>query len=604
MKCKLLPIPQSVRWSDTVFHFPADGVCYDQAACLPLPALDVLTEAIHLAGGLVCRDGQPLVSVKLGCNKRPEWYRLTVTESGIAIEAGSTAGAQHAAVTLRQIARQSRDSAALLGCVVEDWPDITHRGIMLDISREKVPTMESLFSLVEMMVELKLNEFQLYTEHTFAYQNDGKVWRQASPISGEEIQALDAFCKARHIDLVPNQNSFGHLTKWLDLPEYIGMAEAPDGFDYHWGTHSTKPFSLCPIDPQSIEFIGRLYDELLPNFSSEYFNVGCDETHDIGQGKSKEAVEKLGSGRVYLDFLLKVHDEVRKHGRRMMFWGDMIIRSPEFIPEIPRDIIGLVWGYSSTFPFDEQCEKYKKTGLDFYVCPGVATWQSFCGRTDNMIANVRRAAESAVKWRAKGFLNTDWGDLGHHQPAVISWLGYSAGAAATWAFKKNKKLDITASADLHVFKDSAHVAAKLLWSLGNTYRLTDDVDCTKLFQCVLWSPTAKFASLDPLKIDLVTAHVNTILKRVLRLRLDRPDADIVRRELRLACHFMLFAAAVAKARSTTENGTLPENWAMTLTPDTPTLEALMQEHRDVWLLRNRPGGLGESIHYLAHLKSK
>ena len=87
MKCKLLPIPQSVRWS----------------------------EAIHLAGGLVRRDGQPLVSLKLGVDKRSEWYRLTVTESGIAIEAGSTAGAQQAVDTLRQNARQGRDSATLPG---------------------------------------------------------------------------------------------------------------------------------------------------------------------------------------------------------------------------------------------------------------------------------------------------------------------------------------------------------------------------------------------------------------------------------------------------------------------------------------------------------
>ena len=126
MKCKLLPIPQSVRWSEAVFSFPADGVCYDQAAGLSLPALDVLTEAIHLAGGLVRRDGQPLVSVKLGVDKRPEWYRLTVTESGIAIEAGSSAGAQQAVVTLRQNARQGRDSATLPGGLGESIHYLAH----------------------------------------------------------------------------------------------------------------------------------------------------------------------------------------------------------------------------------------------------------------------------------------------------------------------------------------------------------------------------------------------------------------------------------------------------------------------------------------------
>ncbi len=213
---------------------------------------------------------------------------------------------------------------------ISDWPDFPNRGVMLDISRDRVPTMQTLLELVDLLASWKINQLQLYTEHTFAYRNHPEVWADASPMTGEEILALDAYCRERFIELVPNQNSFGHMTRWLTHDRYRPLAEAPDGCDTRWG-HYDYPFSLCPIDPGSIELVRSIFDELLPHFTSRQFNVGCDETIDLGQVRSKEAVEKLGAGRVYLDFLLKIYREVRARGRTMQFWGDIIMEHPELV---------------------------------------------------------------------------------------------------------------------------------------------------------------------------------------------------------------------------------------------------------------------------------
>jgi len=100
------------------------------------------------------------------------------------------------------------------------------------------------------------------------------------------------------MELVPNQNSFGHMHRWLKLPRYRRLAECPDGFDWPWGGHSDEPFSLDPTNPESLRFIAGLYEELLPPFSSRKFNVGCDETFDRGPGSSKEECERKGKWRV------------------------------------------------------------------------------------------------------------------------------------------------------------------------------------------------------------------------------------------------------------------------------------------------------------------
>ena len=75
--------------------------------------------------------------------------------------------------------------------------------------------MATLFGLVDLLASWKINQLQLYTEHTFAYQRHRTVWADASPMTAAEIQELDRYCQKHFVDLVPNQNSLGHLERWL-----------------------------------------------------------------------------------------------------------------------------------------------------------------------------------------------------------------------------------------------------------------------------------------------------------------------------------------------------------------------------------------------------
>ena len=145
-------------------------------------------------------------------------YTLDMTATHVHIRALHQTGAFYGVMTLMQLLRQYGNKLPQLH--IEDSPDFAARGIMLDISRDKVPTMKTLFELVDMMAALKLNELQLYTEHTFAFQKHPTVWANASPMTGEEIMQLDAYCKSCHIKLVPNQNTFGHMRRWLTHDEY------------------------------------------------------------------------------------------------------------------------------------------------------------------------------------------------------------------------------------------------------------------------------------------------------------------------------------------------------------------------------------------------
>ena len=300
-------------------------------------------------------------------------------------------------------------------------------GYMLDISRCRVPAMAHLEHLVRLLARLGYNELQLYTEHTFAYRKHPEVWRDASPMTPGEIQQLNELCTASGIDMVPNQNSFGHMERWLKHPAYKHLAECPDGFSSELiGTRSTGS-TLVPIE-ESLQFMDGLYDELLPCFTSQFVNVGGDEPWELGQGRSADRIAVEGKSTVYLDYMNRLSELVRKRGRSMQMWADILLEDPDCITALGRDVIPMVWGYEADHPFEQQCSTMAELGLDFYVVPGDSSWNSFHGRQTTMLANQQLAAAMGIKYGAFGFLVTQWGDGGHPQTWPITLPGLINGA--------------------------------------------------------------------------------------------------------------------------------------------------------------------------------
>ena len=447
------------------------------------------------------------------------------------------------------------------------------RAYMLDVSRDKVPTMGTLRLIVDLLARFDYNQLQLYTEHTFAYSRHRAVWERSSPLTAGEVRALDAYCAMKGIELVPNQNSFGHLERWLVHPGYNHLAELPQGgAPLPWGGFKKHPTTLCPTDPASIEFLAGLFDELLPNFESRLFNIGCDETFDLlGNGRSAAAVRERGEGRVYLDFLCKVAALARERGRRPMFWGDVVLRHPELVPEIPKDLIALDWGYEGNHPFLAEAEKFSRAGLDFYVCPGTSSWNSLAGRVENMRENMQAAEAAGRRFGAKGFMVTDWGDGGHWQPLAASLPGLILGGNLAFTGPSANKMNLEEALDGVMGAPLGGVLLRLgtLYMRGGALR----ANASELFRILA---NDHGYSRHPGLTDSVLAEISSVAE---------------------GCRH----AAAAYA-----GGAYPNVWAQEIVHmanlvdaacnrrDMARLRFLREEHDRVWALRSRPGGMEDS----------
>lgn len=540
-------------------------------------------------------------------------YRLAAQPSRIHLTGADEAGLFYGLQTLLGWLRLHIDNpgyseaGSLRRVFIEDRPDFEQRGVMLDISRDKVPTMDSLFTLVDQLAGWHINQFQLYMEHTFAYEGHASVWRAADPMTGEQIRALDKFCRERFIALVPNQNSLGHFHRWLAHPKYRPLAECPEGVE-HVFSLEREPFSLCPLDPGALALLEDLYGQLLPHFSAGMINVGLDETFDLGMGRSREVCEKRGKSRVYLDFLSQVHGLAARHGRTIQFWGDIVLEHPESIPMLPRDAIALEWGYEADHPFEQHCRALAESGLSFYVCPGTSAWFSIAGRTHNALRNLARAARQGKDAGAAGYLITDWGDFGHLQPAPVSMPGFLAGAGFAWNASSAtdlERLDAASLLDQHAFGEEGRGLGRCTMSLGNAYRQTGftPANGSALFFLLRYpdQPMSheRLRGLTPEGLQRAENAVQRALAEMAGSKANRNEDDRVERELRWAGGMLRWCCRFGIARlsqgGSLHAGEIRAPLRRVLGRD---LRSLLAEHRTIWLLRNRPGGLADSCRKL------
>ncbi|MEJ2086806.1 MAG: family 20 glycosylhydrolase, partial [Acidobacteriota bacterium] len=490
-------------------------------------------------------------------------YNLAIDRTGVSIVASDLTGSVYGMLTLAQLLATSRDfdnqHPRTVECaVIDDWPDFEHRGVLLDISRDRVPTMEWLYSWIEMLAGWKINQIQLYMEHTFAYGGHEVVWRNADPLTADEIRSLDAYCLERCIELVPNQNSFGHLHRWLVHAPYRALAECPEGVDHPFN-ETPEPFSLCAVDPRSLELLEDLYDQLLPNFTSSQFNVGLDETFDLGLGRSAEACRQRGRERVYLDYLKAVHRLVEDRDHRMQFWADILLENPPVIDELPPSVIPLAWGYEANHPFEDNCEILAESGLDFYVCPGTSSWNSFAGRTTNAFGNLCGAALAGRDRGASGYLITDWGDFGHMQPPSVSLPGLLIGAGCAW--------NATVAADAGALRkaspdllDRWALAApqsglgEIALALGDTYRHTgaEIKNGSILFFLLLFAGESlqrpRYEALTQEGLESASRHVDSVLTALTAIRLTSDEMQLAKRELTWVARILSLACRLGKER--------------------------------------------------------
>ena len=357
-------------------------------------------------------------------------YRLAIAPDTVTLTAGDDEALCNGVQTLRQII--DLNGAVLPAQTITDWPDMATRGYYFDCSRGRVPKLSYLKQVADRLCRYKVNQWQLYIEHTYLFRDLSEAWRDDTPLTAQEILELDDYCAARHIELVPSLSTFGHMYKILSTKTCCDLCELEDSekipFSYSYaGWHHT----LNASDPDSLAFVKKLIDEYRPLFRTNKFNICDDETFDLGKGRSKEQADREGAQALYVRHVKALCEYIVAQGGIPQFWGDIMWRFPESCRELPKETICLNWGYLPE-QRENEIRDIAASGITQYACPGCCGWNRWMPLQLYAYKNNRIMGRHARKYHAVGILNTDWGDYGHINDPRLTVPGLLYGAAFAW----------------------------------------------------------------------------------------------------------------------------------------------------------------------------
>ena len=487
----VVPLPQEVKWlqgsfdldpSDTVIKLASDA---DREFDLPAEELRRVFEMVsgsppadlETAGRIIymglperdtdflelCRDRGLWPDERIGA----EGYVLLIEEDLILVAAREAAGLYYGTQTLKQLLRAYRGDGALPAVRIADWPTFQYRGMMDDISRGPIPTLDFMKQQVRRLAEMKVNLLMYYTEHVVATRSHGD-FAPPDAISIEEWRELTRYARRYHIQIAGNFQSLGHFEKILAHPRYKHLGE--------------RGRMLSPVLPESLEFLRDIYTEMVPAFSAPFFCVNGDEAYDLGRGASREQVEKLGAGRVYAEHFIRLHGVLKDLGVRMMMWGDMALKYPEILKILPKDIIFGAWHYGPLDSYGHLIEPFKQAGFDVIISPGVLNSHRIMPDFRQTIANIRGFAAAGATEGVLGLMNDVWDDGGS---ALFSrdWYGVAFGADQSWNPSPTVDVSFDERFEAGVNGDPKMGLTRAIWHLAE---LIDLSPTDRMNEVVLW----------------------------------------------------------------------------------------------------------------------
>ena len=316
-----------------------------------------------------------------------EAYTLRIDGRGAALCGRDSTGLLYAVHSLLQCAPTGA-GPRFPALAVTDWPAMQRRIVMYDLAREQHFRMPYMKEFVRRLSRFKVNTLMLYLEARFAFRKH-TFWPEGS-MTHEEAKELDSFARVHGVEIIPQVNCFGHMEHVLVGP-YARFRDDPE-----------RSYALDATHPDALLFLGDLFDEMAEAFSSPWFHAGFDEVPVPGKNpRSKAVMDRIGYAGLYSLHVRNVRDLLADRGKRMTIWGDMLLKHPEMLPSIPRDIVIFHWNYAEAPLEHPAAAMFVEQGFETVVCPIVGTWHDVytatsIGNMNSMIGAGQAAGASGA----------------------------------------------------------------------------------------------------------------------------------------------------------------------------------------------------------------
>lgn len=409
--------------------------------------------------------------LELQSDFNPEGYVLLVDDQGIVISANSAAGLFYGVQTLRQLIFPTEPGCKVPCVSIRDWPAMRYRWQQADWNRGPIPTIEYAKKQVKMLAEYKMNGYSIYSENLYESKKDPAINAYGGTITAGEMAELIAFAKQYHVEIIPQQQTFGHLHYVLRQERYASLGEK----------HGSQ--ILSPVEPEAYRFIGDYLAEIVPIFESGFFHIGCDETFELGRGKSMELIERTSFDDVYLGHLSKVAALPVLKEKKLLFWGELAVKSPEKLDLLPSNVIAVAWDYLPRDNYDLFLKPYADKNIPTFVAPAAFYGGRVFPDYGSHMKNMRNFVSDGQRFHSMGMLNTSWNDLGEDL-FDMGWYGVVYSAACSWQTGECSEKQYRKAFDWAFYRNSSgNQFAEGINKLASVHEKAGAVNCEMVTSC-------------------------------------------------------------------------------------------------------------------------
>ncbi len=281
--------------------------------------------------------------------------------------------------------------------------DFQVKGFHLDL-RIQVMKMPALKAFAKTLSENGINTLVMEWEATYPFKNQPLIANRFAYTRNEIVDFVD-YCSSLGIDVIPLQQSFGHVEYILRHYKYKNIRE--DQKDY------------SQVDPLkedlNRELFTDLYKDIISTHKSQYLHIGGDETYLLGHSPaSQKKVAEVGKGRLYGDYLKLLCDIVVSLGKRPVVWADIALKYPDALKLLPKETIFVDWNYGWDINQFGDHKKLMESGYEIWGSPSIRSHPDnyFLSQWEKHFKNIHDFIPMARNFGYKGMVMTSWSTSG------------------------------------------------------------------------------------------------------------------------------------------------------------------------------------------------
>jgi len=283
--------------------------------------------------------------------------------------------------------------------------DFVVKGFHLDL-RIQVMKMDALKAFAKKISEQGINTLVMEWEATYPFEKHPLISNKYI-YTKEEIKSFINYCGNIGIDVIPLQQSFGHVEYILRNERYKDLRE--DQKDYS---------QVCPLEEEgNKKLFTDLFSELAATHPSKYFHIGGDETYLLGHcEKCKAKAAKEGTSKLYIDHIKMLCDIVIRLGKIPVMWADIALKHPEALQLLPKQTILVDWNYGWDLSNFGDHQKLIESGFEVWGAPSIRSHPDnyFLTQWEKHFKNISDFIPVCRQLGYKGIIMTSWSTSGQY----------------------------------------------------------------------------------------------------------------------------------------------------------------------------------------------